>query len=103
MKEVKFKMCDKVKIINYGAWAFVTKEENKAMNKYFGYSENRPPENIIFEDDKTYTYDWQPELVGRECVINEVIETQGMMKYGLTFLDGNTRAWFSKNQLELIK
>lgn len=46
-------------------------------------------------------FDLSPELIGKEGVVSEVSEMQGVSVYALTGL--SKTAWYLENQLELIQ
>jgi len=85
----KFKIGDKVRIINYGhpIW------ENK---KYPEYKPMSLP--TISETENVRWCDMRPDLVGREDIVDQVTNTQGRPKYSLL----KNGAWFLDENLEMV-
>ena len=83
------KIGDKVKVVDFGhlMWS------RKPMS--FKVYAKDPDSNVVW-------YDCSPEIVGKEGVIKDVKTTQGQTNYALSGITEKS-AWYSENQLELIK
>jgi hypothetical protein len=92
----KFKVGDRVTIINYGHIGWIHKEEFERLTRIYGPTKLK----IIHEEDKMLSYDLRPELLGEEAVITKAIVTQGIDKYSLAF-DKGSISWFTNDQLKL--
>lgn len=122
-REAKFKVGDKVKIVEYGSlmWRYVNnyQKESDECAKMDFISKKRilfneeaseeellyitgksRPDNVYKEVDGVYWIDLNPELVGQEGVIVTVSNTQNIPKYSLS--GPNKTAWYNEDQLELI-
>lgn len=78
---MNFNVGDKVRIVNYGAlmWSIEPCKNFKL---------------IWIDESGMHFYDWMPERVGKEDVIDRICKNQyGLVKNG---------SWFEANQLELI-
>ena len=88
MKKPKFKLGDKVKIVNYGAIVWTSKRLSKSVI----------PDSYKFleENDTVFVYDTNPDLVGQEGIVEKVSGNQ----YALQ--GPYIHAWYNEEQLELI-
>ena len=77
MSEPKYKIGDKIKIVNYGHWIYTTKKERQEMLKVKLVS-TAIPKNILRETEDGYFVDMRPDRVGVEDVIDNVTDTQGI-------------------------
>ena len=96
--ENKFKIGDKLRIINYGSLIWQNKTNQDAERKFhedngFPYKELK----VLSDDGKTQWLDLHPELVGKEGIVDKISDSGD---YALTGL--SKHAWYSENQLELI-
>ena len=86
-RKCKFKVGDKVRVINYGApmWSW----------------DEIPGATLISKDEKgPYWYDLRPEVLGEIGIVHEAHLTQGIPQYAL---NGTTiYAWYGEQQLEEI-
>jgi hypothetical protein len=90
----KFKIGDKIQIINYGSLLRVNKQtepENTLYKKLYP---------IVEEDEKFFWCDLDSRLIGKTAIVKEVSTTQGIIQYALKGL--NKTAWYNEEQLELI-
>jgi hypothetical protein len=90
-KKPKFKVGDKVRIVNYGSAMWLRKKLKETAFR------------LIRKDiTRGYIYDHQPEIVGKEGIIAQVTMTQGIPSYAI---DGIRQkyAWYHEGQLELVK
>ena len=95
MEKSKFKVGDKVTIINYGAILWIHKDELELMEKKFG----KMNLHIISEVANTIYYDVMPEIIGQSGIIVQAQCTQNKWSYAI---DGpNKHAWYNNDQLEL--
>ena len=122
MDKTKFRIGDKVKIINYGSLIWCDKDTyrkgfaiNQAYEKAYLKSlltgsfeveeyvldETIKPKNLISEDEKYFYYDISPEVVGQIGIISKCNKTQGIDQYSLEGIKGKC-SWYNNNQLELI-
>jgi len=93
-RQPTYRVGDKVKVVNYGGWAWFFKK---------AYSLDFPPKNIIAEDSDVWHVDTQPHLVGKEATIEDYSITQNTPKYSLRFDNDRSVSWFVEEQLELLK
>ena len=99
--KTKFKVGDRIKIINYGYRHWESKKERKRLFK-LGQC-NEKPANIIHEDKECYYIDSSPHLVGKEGIIAQVAVTSGFSKYDIWFLYKKSNiAWFCDEQLKKV-
>lgn len=83
----KFKVGDKVKLVNYVHPIHSFNEPDEMLKGM----------KIIFDDGKGHrVVDLSPERLGSEDIITEVINSQGKDSYSLS-----KSAWYNENQLEL--
>jgi len=118
----KFKVGDRVRIINYGHEMYYGKQGYQAMHEWLtdepmpslvevllGIEPKKPeplaahpvykPKHIISETDTMYIADMSPELVGQVGIVTEAHTTQGIDNYSLK---GPAKtAWYHNPQLEL--
>ena len=85
----KFKIGDKVEIINYG-------------HRFWSYEEESSYAKLLFANiEEGYkVYDALPHLVGQKGVIDAVNDVQGRPFYSIKGPDKH--AWYDENQLQLI-
>ncbi len=83
----KFKVGDKVEIVNYGHLIW----ENKKMPL------QRSKLPIYSEDEDTAWVDISPSLIGKKGVITECKKTQGIDNYSISEIG----AWYCNDQLKL--
>lgn len=92
----KFKIGDKVKIVNYGHLMWVSKSNTERLANI-----TMPK---VYEDDTFEYFDMAPELVGQKRVVRDISLCQGRFDYALCNEDGSGYiAWLSEKQLELIE
>ena len=84
----KFKVGDKVKVVNYGHLIWMSDEMANLM---------REPKPIPSKGE--YAYDLNPSVVGKGGVVKGV-DSKGY-SYALDGIAGKT-AWFEEDQLELV-
>ena len=87
----KFKIGDKVEIINYGSIIW------ESIN-----SPNPTSFPVLHKNDTTITKDMSPELLGRQGFIEDAKVTQGHDKYAIKGIPGKY-AWFDNQQLKLVE
>lgn len=120
----KFKVGDRVRIVNYGHPLLYGKSGYQAMREWlvdnpgpdmyeviFGLEYKKPvpllthpvyrPKYIISETETYYTVDMSPELIGQTGIITEAHTTQGIDNYSLHGPDKT--AWYHNSQLELCE
>lgn len=94
MKEPKYSIGNKVKIINYGHLIWQSKDSQQLdLNLKFP---------IIYEDDEDKYLDMTSSIVGKEGVITKISMTQGMPQYSIEGIPEKV-AWYDEQQLELIE
>jgi len=97
--ERKFKVGDKVKVVNYGHLIWQNKTNQDAERKF--HENNGIPYKelkVLSDDGKTQWLDLNPDLVGKEGIVDKISDSgdyalKGLSKY----------AWYSEKQLELVK
>jgi len=97
--ENKFKVGDKVKVINYGhlIWQNKTNQDlERQFHKEHGFTYKELP--VLSDDGKTQWLDLSPELVGKEGVVDKISDSGDYALNGLS-----KYAWYSEKQLELVK
>lgn len=82
----KYKVGDKVKIVNYG---------------HLMWSHKKMSFPVVSEDGGIVWMDMSAELVGQEGVVNKITITQGNPEYGIDGIKGKC-AWYNENQLEKL-
>ncbi len=118
---------DKVRVVKYGSKCWISKSgykensrlmkiltadninkifygrglTNKEKTKIIGYDE---PKNIIRDETDVWIIDKNPELVGREAIIDSTTNTQNSPEYSLNLIGepSGKCAWYDEAQLELI-
>lgn len=93
----KFKIGDKVKIINYGHILWESKESYKKHFEAGRYKTERP-KNLISEDEDFFFIDIRPDILGQKGVVDKVSEDQGKISYSISGIG----AWYSEKQMEKI-
>jgi hypothetical protein len=88
--ESKFKIGDKVKVVNYGHLMWV--------NKKIGGKFNLP---IVKETETYVCYDTNKGIVGNSGIVKDVKETQGFFNYSLSGIKGKS-AWYTEDQIEIV-
>lgn len=100
MSEPKFKVGDKVKVVNYGHAIWRSKKaESFAIeneSRFFGW--NKP--TVIQDDSDLQWIDIAPEIVGKKGVIETVEVVQGKPQYAIKGIAGK-HSWYNESQLEL--
>ena len=87
MRECKFKVGDKVRVVNYG-------------HPIWSFDEMDLPLIQEQEDSKWKVYDLNPELIGQEGTVVDAHLTQDIPRYAL---EGPRKyAWYDEKQLELL-
>jgi hypothetical protein len=92
----KFKIGDKVKIINYGSLFYISKPiqpQFEPMCKAFP---------VFFEDNSFIFVDTCQYMVGRIGTIYNIEYVNKMPQYSLRGIEGKI-SWYGEDQLELIK
>lgn len=98
-KETKFKIGDKVKVVNYGHLIWQNKTNQDAERKF--HKDNGIPYQelpIVSDDGKTQYLDLHSDLVGKEGVVADISSSGDYALSGLS-----KYAWYSEIQLELVK
>lgn len=91
---------DRVRIIKYGHVLWESKQQRKEMVKS-GYSSKEKPDNILYEDEQTYWFDHNPEMVGKIAIVDKVSMVQGVPHYSLRGLKPTEKSsWYYETQLE---
>lgn len=124
----KFKIGDKVKVVEYGHLMFIYKERYQEESDYFAKTQaefdndmskmllgedavfkdleslkgKSEPDNIYKDVGDMWWVDMSPDLISKEGVICEVTNTQGRFKYAVDGIKGK-HAWYDEKQLELVK
>ena len=88
-KKPKYKVGDRVKIINYGSTIW----EPKNVEEKLSFP-------VIEETEHFRILDMSPDLVGKEGVVDIVTITQGEPKYAIDGL--RKHAWYDEEQMELV-
>ena len=111
----KFKVGDAVKIINYGHKTWYSSQttynnfqkleqvSKKKFEQFLLWGESTIEEPIYEEDDNlgAVIVDNSAFLVGKEGIISEVTNTQGLWKYSIKGIPEKA-AWYNEDQLQLI-
>src|SRR5690349_20339562 len=84
----KFRLGDKVRVVNYGHLICSTKED-------------MPTLNIISIEKGLVYYDMNHDLVGKIGIIDNAHQTQGIDRYSINGIP-TKHAWYDNQQLELI-
>lgn len=92
MSDTKFKVGDRVRIVNYGHLIYVHPEST--MLELFTSKPYSKSKEMV-------TFDLNPRIIGTEWIITEAKVIQGIDGYEI-HNDTNTIAWVHNNQLELI-
>lgn len=85
----KFKVGDKVRIVNYGSTMWIGKKEKQPTHW-----------PVIEEQENIIIYDTDSELIGQTGIVTKTQITQGQDRYELH--GPNKVAWYFNNQLELV-
>ncbi len=94
--ETKFKIGDKVEIVNYGHLIFYA---GNSGIEYDILSRTCPVVAIL--DNGTKAFDLNPKLIGEQGVIKEVDDSdETVTKYALDGL--NKASWYNDDQLQLV-
>lgn len=84
----KYKIGDKVRVINYGHLIWENKNVEQPMLNF-----------AVIQEDETFRYlDIMPERVGKVGIIEQVKNTQNIPSYSIASIG----AWLNESQLELI-
>lgn len=90
MKEPKYKIGDRVRVVNYGSLLMTNEEWHKTTLA-----------PIVLKDGNIVWLDIAPELVGKEGTVKEASSQTGLHKYAIEGIPGKT-SWYTEGQMEKV-